>query len=203
MRLARVFPVVLLAVTLSGCAFTTAKLALDYQASPERKSPLSTVPSRTVMLSVDDQRPASERDRVGDKKNGFGMVTAQVLSTKDVRSVVLDALRSEFANNGHVIAGATDRADVTVTTTLKRYWSNLAIKFWDVELTGILAADVAVARVGGAGSAVVRPLTATQQEGFVMITDDSFAVVLNKALAEFVRYVARDPELLDALKAAK
>ena len=193
----------MLAMTTSGCAFSTANLALSYEASAERKSPLSTIPPRTVLLTVDDQRPGAERDRVGDKKNGFGMVTAKVQSTKDVKSVVLDALRSELANNGHVVAGPTDRADVNITTTLKRYWSNLVIGFWDVEVTGIMAADVAVTPPGATAPAIVRPLTATQQEGFVIVTDGAYEAVLNKTLAEFVRNLARDPDFLTALKTVK
>ena len=193
-------PLVLLVVTLSGCAFTTANVALKYETSPERKSPLSTIPPRTVALKVDDQRPAGERNRVGDKKNGFGAVTASVQSTKDVSAVVRDALKAELENNGHTVTDGTTRADATLVAALKRCWSDISIKFWEVVLVGTVAADVAVdGGAGGRGSSPL-PVTATYEEGFQVVTDSRFETVLNRALAEFVRNFSRDPAVLEALK---
>ena len=77
MRLARaITPLALLAATLGGCAFTTGHVDLRYEPAPDRKSPLSTIPPRVVTVKVEDARPATERDRVGDKRNNLGTVTA-------------------------------------------------------------------------------------------------------------------------------
>ena len=48
----------------SGCAFTTAHLTLDYQPTPDRKSPLSTIPPRVVALNMIDLAREVEINRV-------------------------------------------------------------------------------------------------------------------------------------------
>jgi uncharacterized lipoprotein YajG len=206
MRRHRISPLaasLLAGILASGCAFTTARLALDYQPTPGKKSPLSTIPPRVVALTVNDERPADERDRVGDKKNGLGMVTAPVQSTKDVSAVIFDALKLEFENNGHTVKSQPNQTDVIVTTSVKRYWGNTSMRLFDIQMTGIINAEVVVTSVQNRSAAVSRPLTTTFREGAMMGGDGAFDSVLNKTLAEFVRNFSREPALLDALRNAK
>jgi uncharacterized lipoprotein YajG len=205
MRRHRISPLaalLLAGVLSSGCAFTTARLTLDYQPTPGKKSPLSTIPPRVVALTVNDERPADERDRVGDKKNNLGMVTAPVQSTKDVSAVIFDALKVEFENNGHTVTTPTNHSDVIVTATLKRYWGDTSMRF-DIQMTGIIDAEIVVTSVQNRSAAVSRPLATTFREGAMMGGDGAFDSVLNKTLAEFVRNFSREPTLLDALRNAK
>jgi uncharacterized lipoprotein YajG len=190
-------------IVASGCAFTTARLALDYQPAPGKKSPLSAIPPRVVALTVNDERPADERDRVGNKKNSLGMVTAPVQSTKDVSAVIFDALKLEFENNGHTVKSQSNQPDVIVSTTVKRYWGNSSMRMFDIEMTGIIDADIVVASAQNRSAAGSRPLTTTFREGAFMGGDGAFDSVLNKTLAEFVRNFSRDPTLLEALRSAK
>jgi uncharacterized lipoprotein YajG len=188
---------------LSGCAFSTAHVALDYQPSAERRSPLSTVPSRVIAVQLEDQRPPAERDRVADKKNGFGQVTAPVLSTKDVSAVIRDALTRELQNNGHTIASPAGPSDVVIKTVLKRYWANVSVRFTDIEMTGIITADITVTPTRNQAVAITRPVNTTLQEGALAGTDGAYESVLNKTLAEFVRNFSRETAVLDTLKATK
>ena len=190
-------------IVASGCAFTTARLALDYQPAPGKKSPLSAIPPRVVALTVNDERPADERDRVGNKKNSLGMVTAPVQSTKDVSAVIFDALKLEFENNGHTVKSQSNQPDVIVSTTVKRYWGNSSMRMFDIEMTGIIDADIVVASAQNRSAAGSRPLTTTFREGAFMGGDGAFDSVLNKTLAEFVRNFSRDPTLLEALRSAR
>jgi hypothetical protein len=202
MRMAPALVLLLLAAALPGCAFTTGHVALRYEPSPERKSPLSTIPPRTVAVTVEDRRPAAERDRVGDKRNNLGMVTAPVLSTSDVGGVVRDALKVELRNNGHAVVEPGRPASVSVLAVLKRYWGETSLTFSQVTVVGTVAVDIAIDGGSGGGSAA-RSLLVTHEEGFKIMTEGRFERALNNALAEFIRIFARDPAVLDALERSR
>ena len=92
----KVFGVVLgIVVFLPGCALTTAKCDLGYAPEKDKKSPLSTIAPLKVTLQVADHRDAGEKDRVGDKKNNLGQVTAKIVSVKPVVGVLQEALAKE------------------------------------------------------------------------------------------------------------
>lgn len=113
------------AVFLSGCALTDAHIDLAYLPEPEKKSPLGTISPMRVALQVEDQRPPGERQWVGNKRNGFGMVTAWVRSNKEVTAIVQDALKNELIYNGHKVVDAKEApSDVGILVGLKRYWSD-------------------------------------------------------------------------------
>ena len=204
MRLARaLIPLALVAAMLGGCAFTTSHVDLRYEPAPDRKSPLSTIPPRVVTVKVEDARPAAERDRVGDKRNNLGTITASVLSTRDVGGVVRDALKAELRNNGHTVVEPGASSDVAVVAVLRRYWGETRLKFSEVTVIGTVAADVAIDGGAGGGGSPARPLLVTHEEGFKIMTEGRFEKALNAALTEFVRIFARDPAVLGALRTAK
>lgn len=67
-----------LTATVSGCAFTTARVDLAYRPEAAQKIPLSTMQPLVLAVQVEDQRAPSEQDRVGNKRNSFGHITASV-----------------------------------------------------------------------------------------------------------------------------
>ena len=202
-RTSALAPLLLAGILYSGCAFTTARVTLDYQPTQGKKSPLSTIPPRVVALVVNDQRPADERDRVGNKKNNLGWVTAPVQSTKDVSAVIFDALKLEFENNGHTVTSPSNQPDVIVTATLKRYWCNTSMRTHDLQMTGIIFADIVVTYAQDRSAPVSFPFSTTFREGTFMGGDSAFNSILNKTLGEFVRTFSRDLAVLDALRNAK
>lgn len=191
------------AVFLSGCALTNAHIDLAFLPEPEKKSPLGTISPMQVALQIEDQRPAGERQWVGNKRNGFGMVTAWVKSNKEVTSVVYDALKNEFLINGHKVVEAKETpSDLLIHIGLKRYWSDISIHFWDVEVIGTLNADVTIRDRRKDLAFLSRPMQSAFRESRQIVTDGAYESVLNGALAEFVRTFSRDPGLLKALQAA-
>ena len=133
----------LLCAISSGCAFSPAHLNLDYQSELGKKSPLSTIKPLTVSLNVEDQRVAGERDRVGNKKNGFGMVTAKVESNKEVGAIIYDAIKAELETNGHKVVSSKDsQPDVTINTRLVKYWGETNVRFFEIEMVATLNADI-------------------------------------------------------------
>ncbi len=194
----------LLMVVLSGCALTTARVNLAYRADSERKGPLSTIKPMTVALHVDDKRAPGERDRVGDKKNAFGAVMARVTANKDVTSVLYDALKSEFENNGHkVVATGNADSDVVISANLTKCWVDTRIHAFDLEMIGTAGAEMTVRNRDGTVVYGTKPVIGTFQESRAVATAGAYEHALNGALAELVRNVARDPSVLEALRRAQ
>ena len=186
---------------LQGCALTNAHIDLTYLPAAGVKSPLGTISPMQVVLQVEDQRPADERQWVGNKRNGYGMVTAWVKSNKEVSSVVSDALKNEFVSNGHkVVEGKEAPSDVGIIVGLKRYWSDVSIHFWDIEVIGILNADVTIRDPRKDSVLLLRPIQSTFRDSRAIVTDEAYESVLNGALSEFIRSFARDPGVLKALR---
>src|SRR5208337_267057 len=89
----------LLAVTLlmfSGCAFTTGHVDLAYQPTTHATK-LASPESPRVTVVVTDKRPTQI---VGQKINGFGMKTADIVSNTDVPGTLKSAFETELSNRG-------------------------------------------------------------------------------------------------------
>lgn len=190
-------------IVLCGCALTPAHVNLAYAPEAGKKSPLSAVSTLRFALQVDDQRDGSERDRVGDKKNNYGMVTAKVLSKTEPPTVIQNALGRELTHNGHEVVEKQASPDIVVQASLKKYWSDARVRFWDVEMIATLSSDVSI--LDGRTNRVIlsKPLNCTFRDSTPMATDGCHEKVLNGALAEFVRTFARDPAILDAIRSVR
>jgi hypothetical protein len=188
-------------IALSGCAFSAAHVSPDYTPEAGKKSPLSTISPLAISILVEDQRNPDERDRVGDKKNNFGSVTAKVLSDKEPTTILYEALKAECENNAHRIIKSEDGgADASIKIGLKRYWSDFAIHFFDIEMKGMLDTDIAILNGTDQNQLVSKPLNSTYRESRQMALDGAFESALNGALLEFIRNFARDPSVLEALR---
>jgi uncharacterized lipoprotein YajG len=189
-----------LGLVLSACAFSTANVDLAYKPTAGSKSPLSTVKPLKIALLVEDQRPVAERESIGNKRNGFGSITAQVKSKSDVLTVLSDALRTELSNNGHTVVGKESLYDVLLRVQLKRYWTDTVIHFWDVELVGTINSDFVLGK-GDADKAVLsQPGQGSFRESRQLVTESAYESVLNGALSEFIRNFSRDPNVIKALQ---
>lgn len=195
------FLALLFSIGLPGCALTDAHVNPVFTPESGKRSPLSTIAPLALSIQIEDQRNSGEQDRVGDKKNGFGTVTAKVLSDKVPTIIVYDALKAEFENNSHKIVQAEDRkVDALIKIGLKRYWSDFAIHFFDIEMKGTLDTDVAILNGINQNQLASKPFSSTFRESRQIALEGAFESALNGALLEFVRSFSRDPNVLDALR---
>jgi hypothetical protein len=195
--------VLLCAIVLSGCALTDAHVNPGYVVEAGNKSPLSTIAPLTVVITVDDQRPEYEQDRVGNKKNNLGSITAKIISDTPPATILYNALKAEFEAGNHKVLKMEDgQADSVVKIGLKRYWSDFALHWIDVEVMGTLETDLAIFKGTGQEALVEKPFNGNFRESRQIALDSAFENVLRGALLEYVRSFARDPHVLDALKSA-
>jgi hypothetical protein len=191
----------LCALFLPGCAFTDAHVNPGYLVEPGKRSPLGTIPPMAISIQVEDQRNLSEQDRVGDKKNNFGSVTAKVISDKAPTAILYDALKAEFEANNHKVQKSEDgNVDARLKVGLKRYWGDFAVHFFDIEMKGTLETDIALLKGVEQDQLVSKPFNSTFRESRQMALDGAFEDALKGALLEYIRSFSRDPNVLDALR---
>jgi hypothetical protein len=94
-------PIGLIAVALlntSGCAFGTRHPTLSYAVGTEKK------PANDVSIYIEsflDER--LERDVIGHVRNGWGMKTAEVVTTTSVPDWIATAMQAELENSGYTV----------------------------------------------------------------------------------------------------
>ena len=83
-------------ILFSGCAFTTGHVNLAYEPTTQA-SEVATADSPRVIVEVADKRPTQA---VGQKINGFGMKTADIVSDSDVAATLKTAFETELHSRG-------------------------------------------------------------------------------------------------------
>lgn len=95
-RIATTAPLAATLLLFSGCAFTTGHVDLAYQPTTQATK-LATPESPRVTVVVTDKRPTQA---VGQKINGFGMKTADIVSNTDVPGMLKSAFETELNSRG-------------------------------------------------------------------------------------------------------
>ena len=186
---------------LSGCVLMTADVTPQYQVDPTRKRPLGSVTPLNLAVTVEDQRPDGEQDRVGNRRNGYGGVSAPVKSTKDVRTVVQEALLAELAHNGHRMTSSTENQPQRIIEVgLKKYWTENQMNFFSITLRGTIVTEIIIRDPQSKQELTRRAITGDAEESRQLATEGAYQDVLNQALAEFIRNFSRDRTILSVLK---
>jgi hypothetical protein len=188
---------VLLSLTLGGCAFTQANLNVGYDEAKAVKGPLSEItPRRLTIGEFKDIRP--ERDKIGYKRNGYGMKTADIVTQKRVPEIVREAVTAEFSKNGHVTAGTT--SEFVLAGDITTFWFDLQINFWSVEFMGTVAVDLNMTDARSGASLLARKYQGHFNEKSLGGLDSTWERVMNTALALMIEEMSTDVKLLEVLR---
>jgi uncharacterized lipoprotein len=134
----RIIPCAILLFLLNACALTVATIDIEYKPDAAAKV-LPDAKSVIVNLDVQDVR-TSYRDRVSSKKNGYGMEMAAIVSKRDVRSMVIDAFRTELKLRGFSVG----EGPVSVQTNIHKFYSDFKVGFFSGESVGEVTFSVQV-----------------------------------------------------------
>lgn len=190
-----------IAALLGGCAFGTAHVDAKLPPNASLKGPLSqAAPTKFEIQPFKDAR--TDMQRIGYKKNGFGMNTADIVSTRPVTEVVVDAVSEGLRNNGHVVGVP---ADITVTGDVTRFWFELKPNMFTVEFTGYAECDLQLlsAKTGKAIYQSHYSGTYTEKSAGSLSPEGTATKVMDAALEKLVEDVVFDQQLVEALQAPR
>ncbi len=108
----------------SGCALTVDEIDVPYMGKPNI-SVVDGANSVFVSVSEEDKRTVY-KNRVGTKKNGYGMEMADIVAQNDIAKTFSDAVKSELENLGFKI-GDTGKK---VTIELIRFYNDFKMGFF-------------------------------------------------------------------------
>jgi len=117
---------------LQACAFTDATLKVEHDPAVDITGPISE--AGAIVFSAPQLNDARlDKARIGWKKNGYGMNTADITSEQPVDVIVADAIIDAIKDNGHSIS---EDGQVRIIGTVDRFWFDTDINFWSLEFIG-------------------------------------------------------------------
>lgn len=185
-----------LAVTASACATGTTNL--DLAAPPGRAGVLSEAPpTRIDVAPVTDSR--QRHDRIGDKRNGYGVVMGSVGTTQPPAALVERALEQVVTANSHELGADGDR--YALQTTLNNFWFDYRTGLVTVEFFGSVQADVSLVDTTTGRSLYTESFDGYYSERTGGGLSQTWTRIMNGALADFATKVSMSEGLKDAIAA--
>jgi hypothetical protein len=186
----------ILAISVSACATGTTNLTLAVpQARPGVLS--EAPPTRIDVPAVTDSR--ANTGRIGDKRNGYGMVMGAVGTTQPPATLVEQSLEQVVTANSHVLGGANDR--YALQTTLRTFWFDYRTGLVTVEFFGNIQGDVALVDRTTGQTLYTETFDGHYSERTGGGLSATWTRIMNGALADFAMKVAMSEGLKDALAA--
>lgn len=181
----------LIILFMSGCAFTTGHVNLAYQPSGTAQK-IATADSPHVVVQVADRRSTK---LVGQKINGFGMKTADIVADNDVPDLIRSAIDTELNNRGF----AQGSGGNTVSVALDNVQNQFTVGFFSGDATADVQMQVTVKKSDGS-VAYDRMINGHAKDWVEVAREGNAETTLNAAIADAVTNLFNDAAFLDALK---
>ncbi len=189
----RALAVVVVGFLASGCALTIDEIDVPY----EGRANITVVEGAdkvTVAVTNVDKRTVY-KDRVGTKKNGYGMEMAKIVARNDIAKTFADAVEFELENLGFRIG----EDGKLLTVALIRFYNDFKMGFF----AGDAVADGLIVRTITDANGEVS--FSSSYEGGAIEPDIQLAlgynarIALIRAMADIVSKIAQDRNLHTAL----
>jgi uncharacterized lipoprotein len=177
-----------------GCALSEDKVPVDYVPDPTPRASVAGAEGVTLSLTAADKR-TQYNDRIGTKKNAYGMEMARIVSTNNVVDLVRTSLEQELKAEGFRIG----QGGAAVTVEVQNFYNNFQIGLF----AGTAVAEVTfTVKLRSASGALLyqNAYTATGAVDNVMLASGVNAkAAVEKALTAAVKLAADDAELRKVL----
>ncbi len=180
----------LFALAGTGCAFGDRHVTLTYEPA---KDMTTKIDGQIAVVTFEDLRPRDRVQDVGEVRNGFGMVTADVrIDTKkdqgniqDIGAWVADALSQELTLAGAAVrrVDSVSQASgypVIVSGTISKLWVNMYLQY-DAKLR----TDVKITRHGSV--VFNEPVKGDHESLAFFLSKDEYQQALTKTLQDWIR----------------
>jgi uncharacterized lipoprotein YajG len=179
----------------SGCALTTATIDVPYQSASTSVAAVPGASNVPIDVATTDGR-TTYRDRVGSKKNGYGIEMAAIIASNDPPTSISNAFRQELSARGFKI-GSSQGADVQVA--MVRFYNDFKNGFFSGDAVATVAFNVKIVSPGGS-IVFTKYYEGTGTEPNIQLAGgDNARAALIKAFTASVNNVMSDPDFINAL----
>lgn len=192
--------VVMAAILLvQACAFTDATLKVEHDEAVNITGPISEAGSITFTApQLEDAR--LDKARIGWKKNGFGMNTADITSEQPVDVIVENAIIDAIKDNGHFVA---EEGQINITGTVDRFWFDTDVNFWSIEFLGDVQCTLDFIDSKTNTSIYSSSYSGSYKEKTAAGYVKTWTEVMGKAIDKLIEDIVYDEDLKEALAAFK
>ena len=177
-----------------GCALSEDKVPVDYVPDPTPRAPVAGAANVTLSLTATDKR-TQYNDRIGTKKNGYGMEMARIVSTNNVVDLVRTSLEQELKAEGFRVG----EGGAALTIEVQNFYNNFKLGLF----AGTAVAEVTfTVKVRNAAGTLLfqNAYTGTGTVDDIMMAGGTNAkAAVEKALTAAVKLAADDAELRKVL----
>lgn len=181
---------------LTGCAFTTDRIELQYPQQLGAK-PLTGANTVSVATKVNDLR--NDKSKVGSKKNGFGMETAPIITVEDVSVTFQKAIEQALRVRGFNVDPNTAR--VQIVADLTRFYNDHKPGFFAGDAVADLNMLVTVKSSKGDHLYTRQIIAEGREDNIQLATGNNAMLALNRALENGIRILFEDKAFIDSLLA--
>lgn len=187
--------VIVATLLLQACAFTDATLKVEHDPAVNITGPISE--SGSIAFSAPQLEDARlDKARIGWKKNGYGMNTADITSEQDVDVIVENAIIDAIKDNGHSVV---DDGQVRITGTVDRFWFDTDINFWSIEFIGDVQCNLDFIDTKTNTSIYSASYSGTYKEKTAAGYVQTWTEVMAKAIDKLIEDIVFDEDLKEAL----
>ncbi len=187
---------ILFVLQLQACAFTKATLDVKHAPDANFKGPLQEISSTSFLApAVSDAREVTER--IGYKKNGYGMNTADIVTKTSVEEIVGNALTDGLTQNGHTVS---ESGKYSIVSAIKTFWFEIDVNFFTVEFTGEILASLELLNTETNEVVYTSDYSGTHSEKKAGGLNKTWERIMSKAVDKLVEDIVYDEELAEAIE---
>lgn len=179
---------------MTGCALTDATLDVGHDPEKVQSGPIAEANSVSFVPGILDDR-REDKDRIGYKKNGFGMNTADITSDTPVTDIVMNAIVHAVESNGHTVSDS----GIAISGSVNQFWVDLDANFWSTEVLGNVEASIAFTGTESGEIVYERIYRGSYSDKVQIITNKSYDAAISGAIGSLVDEIVFDEDLAEAL----
>lgn len=180
---------------LQACAFTDSTLNVAHDSDANITGPISEAEGISFLSPrLEDAR--LDKARIGWKKNGYGMNTADITAEQDVDVIVENAIIDAIQDNGHAVV---ENGRVKIVGTVDRFWFETDMNFWTVEFIGDIQTTLEFVDAVTNSTIYQSTYSGNYREKTAGGLEKTWTEVMSKAMDNLIEDIVFDEELTEAL----
>ena len=180
------------ALFLNGCAVTKDYVSLNYT---NQTNVIKLAGAESVSVKVEFTDTRSIKDRVGSKKNGYGMEMAAIISKEEVTDIMKKAVESELTQRGFRIA----EGDFALKAQLAKFYNDFKVGFWSGDAVAEITMEVQLRNADGTITYSKLLSGEGKKENIQLASGANAKVALEGAMQNVVERLFADPIFIDTL----